>query len=164
MQQEYDQKTAETAAQERGWAIRSPLAMVGIFLRGIFMGAADIVPGVSGGTMAFIFGIYEELINSIKTIGQRNFIDAVLHFRLREAISLINWTFLLPLGLGVVAAIFALSGHAGVFFVSSAGLFVELLLWADHRLGDRHRRSHPALDLGSGGGPTPGHCWCLHPG
>lgn len=60
--------------------------------------------------MAFIFGIYEELINSIKTIGQRNFLDAVLHLRLREAFSLINWTFLIPLGLGVVAAIFALSG------------------------------------------------------
>jgi len=74
------------------------------------MGAADIVPGVSGGTMAFIFGIYEELINSIKTIGQRNFIDAVLHLRIREAFSLINWTFLIPLGLGVLTAIFALSG------------------------------------------------------
>ena len=84
--------------------------MVGIFVRGIAMGAADIVPGVSGGTMAFIFGIYEELINSIKTIGQRNFIDAVLHLRIREAFSLINWTFLIPLGLGVLTAIFALSG------------------------------------------------------
>jgi putative membrane protein len=84
--------------------------MLGIFVRGVAMGAADIVPGVSGGTMAFIFGIYEELITSIKTIGQRNFLDAVLHLRLREAFSLINWTFLIPLGLGVVAAIFALSG------------------------------------------------------
>ena len=32
------------------------------------MGAADVVPGVSGGTIAFITGIYEELINSIKSI------------------------------------------------------------------------------------------------
>ena len=32
------------------------------------MGAADVVPGVSGGTVAFIVGIYEELINSIKSI------------------------------------------------------------------------------------------------
>lgn len=102
--------TAETIAQEAGWPTRSPMAMVGIFLRGVTMGAADIVPGVSGGTMAFIFGIYEELINSIKTIGQRNFIDFVLHLRLREALALINWYFLLPLGLGVVAAIFTLAG------------------------------------------------------
>lgn len=110
IEQKAQEKTAETRYQGNGWSIRSPLAMLGIFVRGVAMGAADIVPGVSGGTMAFIFGIYEELINSIKTIGQRNFLDAVLHLRLREAFSLINWTFLIPLGLGVVAAIFALSG------------------------------------------------------
>lgn len=39
-----------------------------ITLRGIMMGAADVVPGVSGGTIAFITGIYEELIDSIKSI------------------------------------------------------------------------------------------------
>ena len=109
MQQDQDQ-SAEAAAQQSAWPNRSPLAMVGIFLRGVAMGAADIVPGVSGGTMAFIFGIYEELINSIKTIGQREFVDAVLQLRLRQAFSLINWFFLLPLGLGVVAAIFTLAG------------------------------------------------------
>ncbi len=39
-----------------------------LYLRGIVMGAADIVPGVSGGTVAFITGIYEELIGSLKSI------------------------------------------------------------------------------------------------
>lgn len=37
-------------------------------LKGVCMGAADVVPGVSGGTIAFIVGIYDELINSIKSI------------------------------------------------------------------------------------------------
>ena len=37
-----------------------------LVLKGMGMGAADVVPGVSGGTIAFITGIYEELINSIK--------------------------------------------------------------------------------------------------
>ena len=37
-------------------------------LKGMAMGAADVVPGVSGGTIAFIVGIYDELINSIKSI------------------------------------------------------------------------------------------------
>ncbi len=37
-------------------------------LKGMAMGAADVVPGVSGGTIAFITGIYEELINSIKSV------------------------------------------------------------------------------------------------
>jgi putative membrane protein len=123
MQQDHQNKTAETAVPETEWTIRSPLAMVGIFFRGVFMGAADIVPGVSGGTMAFIFGIYEELINSIKTIGQRDFIDAAVHFRLREAIALINWTFLMPLGLGVVAAIFTLAGLLE-YFLSHQPVFL----------------------------------------
>ncbi|MDN3667647.1 DUF368 domain-containing protein [Algibacter miyuki] len=39
-----------------------------ISLKGLAMGAADAVPGVSGGTIAFISGIYEELINSISNI------------------------------------------------------------------------------------------------
>ena len=39
-----------------------------LFFKGIFMGAADIIPGVSGGTIALITGIYERLVNAIKTI------------------------------------------------------------------------------------------------
>ena len=39
-----------------------------LFLKGVGMGAADIVPGVSGGTIALITGIYEELIESIKAV------------------------------------------------------------------------------------------------
>ena len=41
---------------------------IGLFFKGVAMGAADIVPGVSGGTIALITGIYEELIESIKNI------------------------------------------------------------------------------------------------
>ena len=42
-----------------------------LFFKGVAMGAADIVPGVSGGTIALITGIYEELIESIKNINLR---------------------------------------------------------------------------------------------
>jgi len=45
----------------------SPLALFFIFLKGMGMGAADVVPGVSGGTIAFITGIYERLLNAIKS-------------------------------------------------------------------------------------------------
>lgn len=48
--------------------MRTPIQYLGITLRGLVMGAADVVPGVSGGTIAFITGIYEELINSINQI------------------------------------------------------------------------------------------------
>ena len=39
-----------------------------LMLKGMAMGAADVIPGVSGGTIAFITGIYEELIESIKSV------------------------------------------------------------------------------------------------
>ena len=83
---------------------------VGLTLRGIAMGASDIVPGVSGGTMAFILGIYEELIDSIRTIGQREFIRAVLHLRVKQALQILNWPFLMAVGLGIFIAIITLAG------------------------------------------------------
>ena len=39
-----------------------------LFIKGVAMGGADVVPGVSGGTIAFITGIYEELLDSINSI------------------------------------------------------------------------------------------------
>ena len=81
----------------------------GITLRGILMGASDIVPGVSGGTMAFILGIYEELIDSIRTVGQPDFIQSVLKFRIKRVFEILNWQFLLALGLGILIAVLTLS-------------------------------------------------------
>ncbi len=75
----------------------------GITLRGICMGAADIVPGVSGGTMAFILGIYEELIDSIRTVSHPEFIQAVLKVRIKEISRILNWQLkcqcLMPIGI-----------------------------------------------------------------
>ena len=88
---------------------RSLKEYVGLTLRGICMGASDIVPGVSGGTMAFILGIYEELIDSIRTIGRPHFIQAVLKFRIKEIFEILNWQFLLAVGLGILIAIFTLA-------------------------------------------------------
>lgn len=48
---------------------RSTKEYFSIMIKGIFMGAADVVPGVSGGTVALITGIYEELLNSLKRLG-----------------------------------------------------------------------------------------------
>ena len=46
---------------------KTALDYLRLYLTGFAMGAADIVPGVSGGTMAFILGVYEDLINGIKS-------------------------------------------------------------------------------------------------
>lgn len=78
-------------------------------MRGMAMGASDIVPGVSGGTMALILGIYEELIDSIRMIGQPEFLRAVLKFRIKEALSILNWQFMLAISLGIGLAILTLS-------------------------------------------------------
>jgi len=81
----------------------------GLTLRGICMGAADIVPGVSGGTMAFILGIYEELIDSIRTVGRPHFIRTALKLRFKELFQILNWQFLLAVALGILIAIFTLA-------------------------------------------------------
>ena len=47
----------------------SPKQLFGVYVRGLAMGAADIVPGVSGGTIALIAGIYERLINALSSVG-----------------------------------------------------------------------------------------------
>jgi putative membrane protein len=81
---------------------------VGVAARGFCMGAADVVPGVSGGTMAFILGIYEELLHAIHTINL-DFVRRLLSLRWREALAHIPWRFMLALGLGIGAAILALA-------------------------------------------------------
>ncbi len=47
----------------------NPKQLIGVYIKGMAMGAADIVPGVSGGTIALIAGIYERLINALGSIG-----------------------------------------------------------------------------------------------
>jgi putative membrane protein len=85
-----------------------------LFSKGMGMGAADVVPGVSGGTIAFITGIYEELLNSIRSVNG----EAV---RLLSRLDLlgfwrhINGTFLVVLITGILFSIASLS--RGVLFL-----------------------------------------------
>jgi len=72
------------------------------------MGAANVIPGVSGGTMALILGIYEELINAIRSINLK-FVRLITIFNIKEALSTVSWPFLLPVGLGVLLATFSLA-------------------------------------------------------
>jgi putative membrane protein len=79
-----------------------------VTLRGIAMGAADVVPGVSGGTIAFVTGIYEELIDSIKSINLES--GKVL---LKEGIPAfwqkINGNFLISLFAGIAISVLSLA-------------------------------------------------------
>ncbi len=68
------------------------------------MGAADVVPGVSGGTMALILGIYPRLINAIKSF-DAGWIKGLLKFDLEVILYRPHFTFLIPLFVGIFAAI-----------------------------------------------------------
>ena len=79
-----------------------------LILKGMGMGAADVVPGVSGGTIAFITGIYEELINSIKSINL-NAIKLFFTGKFEEFWKAINGTFLISVFIGIGISIFSLA-------------------------------------------------------
>ncbi len=75
-----------------------------VVAKGFCMGAADVVPGVSGGTMAFILGIYTRLIDAIKSFDSA-WVGAVLTFDVRTAITRPHFSFLLPLVFGLLGAV-----------------------------------------------------------
>ncbi len=78
-----------------------------LFLKGVAMGAANVIPGVSGGTIAFITNIYDELINSLKSFDLAA-LKMLITFRFKEFIEHINLRFLLVLFSGVFLSIISL--------------------------------------------------------
>ncbi|MDA7542962.1 DUF368 domain-containing protein [Acidimicrobiia bacterium] len=82
--------------------------MLFLYLKGAAMGAADIVPGVSGGTIALITGIYEELISSIKNINSKLF-KILLKNGIKEFWSALNGNFLLVLLTGIFTSVILLA-------------------------------------------------------
>lgn len=79
-----------------------------LFLKGMGMGGADVVPGVSGGTIAFITGIYEELLGSISKI-DADAIKLLIKFQIRDFWIHINGTFLIVLLAGILTSVFSLA-------------------------------------------------------
>lgn len=79
-----------------------------LFAKGFCMGAADVVPGVSGGTMALVLGIYEELLRSIKAFDLR-FFGLLARLQIRAALRAVPLPFLVSLFGGVLFAIFTLA-------------------------------------------------------
>jgi len=93
----------------------SPREYAGIYLRGVAMGAADAVPGVSGGTIALVTGIYERLVTAITDLdpGLLSLLPR-LHTasgraELRRELDALDLGFLVALALGVVTAIVTVS-------------------------------------------------------
>ncbi len=87
---------------------RKPSDYVALIMRGMAMGGADVIPGVSGGTIAFITGIYEELIQSIKSINAA-FFKMLFKEGIAAAWQSINGNFLLAVVTGILISIFSLA-------------------------------------------------------
>lgn len=101
-------------------------------LRGFLMGSADVVPGVSGGTIAVLVGIYERLVHAISMASKA--LGNLLRFRFREAgqrLREIDWGLILPLVIGIALAIFTLAGIISTLLEdypeAMAGLFSGLV-------------------------------------
>lgn len=114
---------------------KSPAQYARIFFTGVAMGAADIVPGVSGGTMAFILGIYANLLNAIKSFNLE-VVRTLLRFDLKGVLAQVPWRFLLALLLGIGTAIvtlvtgleFALHNYPVFLFAFFTGLILASIL------------------------------------
>lgn len=97
---------------------------IGLFFKGMAMGAADVVPGVSGGTVAFITGIYEELINSLTSFNIKA-VKLLLSGNIKAVWQHVNATFLLILFGGILTSIFSFTK-----FISWALNTHPKLVWA----------------------------------
>ncbi|MET7028007.1 DUF368 domain-containing protein [Sediminicola luteus] len=95
-----------------------------ITLKGMAMGAADVVPGVSGGTIAFISGIYEELITSINNINLSLF-KTLRKEGLKAFWTQLNGNFLVALFLGIAISVFSLAKLISWLLINE-----PVLLWS----------------------------------
>ncbi len=105
-------------------AARSPIEWLGIYLRGVAMGVAEVIPGVSGGTIAFITGIYSELLGTIARFGPASIVmlfrEGPAEFARRH-----NFGFIMVLGLGMATSFVLLAG-----IITGLIETVPMLVWA----------------------------------
>ncbi|WP_323757962.1 DUF368 domain-containing protein [Roseivirga sp.] len=79
-----------------------------LYFKGIAMGSADVVPGVSGGTIAFITGIYETLLNAIRSVDLQA-LQYLKKFQIKALWKHVNGNFLLPLLAGIATSVLTLA-------------------------------------------------------
>ncbi len=119
------------------------------------MGMADVVPGVSGGTIAVLVGIYERLVHSISMASKA--LGNVLRLRFREAarrLGDIEWSLIIPLLIGIATAILLLAGVIShlleTYPEAMAGAFAGLVAasaWVAARLTKAPNWTHVAIVL-----------------
>ena len=125
------------------------MSKVFTFLKGMAMGAADVVPGVSGGTIAFITGIYDTLLESIRRVNP-SLIGIWRKDGVKAAFNHVNGTFLILLLSGILTSIFTLarfitwmlnthpiplwSFFFGLIIISVIHMFKQIAHWGPSRI------------------------------
>lgn len=126
-----------------------------IFFKGILMGICDVIPGISGGTIAFITGIYSRLISAIKNISPELFKNCFSYLyrrdaenlrKLQQSIKKADLGFLLILGAGIFTAIFGgsklIKFFLDNFFVYTITFFIGLILASSKIIYDKIKNHH----------------------
>ena len=76
-----------------------------IFFKGFLIGLTDIVPGISGGTMALILGVYHKVINAIASLNTK-WLLCVISLKLKKSAKIIDYGLIAPLTFGILFGIF----------------------------------------------------------
>ncbi len=124
-----------------------------LFLKGFLMGICDIIPGVSGGTIAFITGIYIRLINAIKNISFRLFADFFKYKKFKIIAKRLDLGFLVILALGIGSAF--LMGSMVItylldrYFAFTISFFIGLILASSKSIYD-HIEKHNMRNISFG--------------
>lgn len=96
-----------------------------VALKGFGMGAANVVPGVSGGTIALLTGIYSDIVGALNAVTEKETWKSLMHGRLREFWRLIKGDFLVALLVGVLLSVFSLAK-----LVTWCLTYYPILTWA----------------------------------
>lgn len=122
-----------------------------VFIKGVAMGAANVIPGVSGGTIAFITGIYDKLIESLKRL-DFTALKLLFQFKIKEFIAYVNFWFMLSLFLGIGVSLVSIGKLLKILFaeypIEVWALFFGLIVASVYSVG----RTIKKWNLGSIGG------------
>lgn len=127
-----------------------------LFLKGVGMGVANVIPGVSGGTIALITNIYEELINTLRSF-DRKALELLFSFKMKELAKHTNLYFLTAIFSGSIVSVFTIANLFEYLFANYPvliwslffGLIVASVIFVGKRVQNWNVKSTIALILGT---------------
>ena len=127
-----------------------------LFLKGIAMGVANVIPGVSGGTIALITGIYEELIDSLKSFDKKA-LKYILSFKINEFIDYTNLYFIIAVFGGSIFSVFSIANLFKFLFSNYPlyiwsfffGLIIASIFFVGKKINKWDKSSVIALAIGT---------------